>query len=299
MSKKNQLLTALIVLLLVVLACGDTTPEAPAPTEPPAAEAQPTEAPAVDEPTDASEPTETPEPTDIPEPTDTPAPTDTPVPTDTPEPTVPSYQDPVTLEEIEGIGETVTDNYEWPACRKAVFHWVAQANSHGSASLIIHLHKVGADREVYLVNEFGSDVDEITGSVYQPLLGGEYYLSSENTDEPWSVRLECQDGVAPVGQEINLQLAGNLVTDNYELPACSKSVFVWSVEPSEHGRASLILRLCRVGEERCDSVVNEFASDLTEPFTGESLESTDGGLYFLVTDNTSGQSWSVIWECRD
>jgi hypothetical protein len=209
---------------------------------------------------------------------------------------VPTYSEPVVLTEVEGAGGTVTDNFDWPACQKAVFYWSVSPNSYGSASLIVHLHKTSSEQEVTLVNEFAMDVSELSGSALQPLSGGEYYFSTENTDQPWTIRVECQDGVAPVGTGIDLEASGNIVTENYELPACQKSIFAWSVEPGDTGTASLILRLC--GNE-CTTLVNEFQMDLTAPMEGEALQALDGGIYYLVSENTSGRPWSVHWECRD
>jgi hypothetical protein len=95
-------------------------------------------------------------------------PTDTPIPTDTPEP-IPV--EPTVLLELEGTGETVTDNFEWPACQKAVFYWTSAAGQYGSASLIVDLHKVGAEREVNLINEFEMDApgEGISGAALQPI----------------------------------------------------------------------------------------------------------------------------------
>jgi len=275
----------LAVLILVSLACGETTPTSEPRVSTATPEAAETQAP-------SEQATNTPEPTDVPEPTDTP------VPTNTPEP---AYTDPVVLAEIEGVGESVTDNFEWPSCQKAVFYWTAFPSSYGSASLIVHLHNVETGRDMSLVNEFAMDVsgDGISGAALQPLVGGEYYFTTENTDEAWALRVECQDGVAPVASGLDLQGSGNTVTDNYELPACSKSVFVWSAEPGDSGTASLIVHLCKVGEDRCPSLVNEFGMDLTEPLEGEALEALSGGIYFLAIDNTSGKPWSIRWECRD
>ena len=280
--RKHRIVVGLVILLVVasILACGETAPPAKeatvAPTEPP--------------PIEATEPPEA-------EPTDVPEPTDTPVPTNTPEPV---YTDPVVLAEIEGVGESVTDNFEWPGCQKAVFYWTSFPSSYGTASLIVHLHNVETGRDMSLVNEFAMDVsgDGISGAALQPLVGGKYYFATENTDEAWALRVECQDGVAPVASGLDLQGSGNTVTDNYELPACSKSVFAWSAEPGDSGTASLIVHLCKVGEDRCPSLVNEFGMDLAEPLKGETLEALSGGIYFLAIDNTSGP-WSIHWECRD
>jgi hypothetical protein len=144
----------------------------------------------------------------------------------------------------------------------------------------------------------GMDVPGVglSGSALQPLSGGEYYFSTENTDQPWRIRVECQDGGAPVAAGIDLQVAGNLVTENYELPSCQKSVFAWSVEPDDSGMASLILKLC--GDD-CTTIVNEFQMDLAAPMQGDALQALGGGIYYLVSENTSGRPWSVRWECRD
>jgi hypothetical protein len=237
------------------------------------------------------------EPPDMPAPTATSAPTNTPPPTTTPKP---MYSEPTVLLELDGVGETVTDNFKFPECQKAVFYWTAMPGQYGSASLIVHLHNVATGKEMTLVNEFAMDTPEgISGSALQPLAGGEYYFTTENTDEAWTLRVECQDNQAPVGSELDLQGIGNIVTDNYELPACSKSVFAWSVEPNDSGTASLIVYLCKVGETRCPSLVNEFDMDLTAPLKGEALQKLSGGIYFLATDNTSGRPWTIRWECQD
>ena len=228
-----------------------------------------------------------------------PTPTSPPAsPTPAPEPTVRTYPEPVLLTQVEGTGGTITDNFEWPACQKAVFYWTVYPSSYGTASLIVHLHKVGEERESYLVNEMAMNVSGqgLSGSALQPLSAGEYYFSTENTDEPWTIRVECQDGVAPVGTGMDLQAAGNIVTDNYELPPCQKSVFVWSAEPDDSGTASLILKLC--GND-CTTVVNEAQFDLTARLEGEALQALGGGIYYLVSENTSGRPWSLRWECRD
>jgi hypothetical protein len=211
---------------------------------------------------------------------------------------VPTYSEPVVLTEVEGTAGTITDNFEWPACQKAVFYWPVYPSSYGTASLIVHLHKVGDERESYLVNEVVMNVsgEGLSGSALQPLSGGEYYFSTENTDEPWTICVECQDGVAPVGTGLDLQATGNIVTDNYELPACQKSVFAWGAEPNDYGTASLISKSC--GND-CTSVVNEAQFDLTATLEGEALQALRGGIYYLVSENTGGGPWSVRWECRD
>ena len=287
-------LLAVVLLIAASLACGSETPSPTqieqATSPPPATEDQEPEA---TTPPAATEPKE-PEPTTPPEPTSTPIPE----PTDTEPPPTPEYKEPVTLLEFDGVGETITDNYELPACDKAVFFWAAAPTDIGTASLILHLHKVGEDRAPTIVNEFDMDVPEgISGATLQPLNGGEYYFASENTDQSWSIRVECQDGQAPAGEGIDLEGTGNVVTDNYALPAGDKSVFSWSADPNSLGAASLIVHLCKV-DSQCVTLVNEFEMDLEEPLTGEALQGLKGGLYFLATENTSGP-WAVRWECRD
>ncbi len=293
---------ATAMLILVTLACGSLTSS---PTSQPQVTAMvATESAPFIEPTDAPVPTAEPEPTESPEPTEEPEPTDTPSPTtDTPEPTMPAYTEPVVLAELDGTGNTVSDNYEFPPCGKAVFYWEVDPSAYGSAAIIIHLHNVDADREMSLVNEFSGDVvGVLSGSALQPLVGGEYFFSTENTDEPWRIRVECQDGVAPVAEGMDVTGIGDTVTENFTLPACRKSIFNWSVEPNSYGSAALIVHVCNVEEVKTrgcpPSIVNEFESDLTGPLEGEALERIDGGDYFLVTGNTD-EEWHVWWECRD
>jgi hypothetical protein len=283
---KKFTVPSLVVALLVAasLACGSETVS---PTE--AGQATSTSPPATAEEAQA-------QPTPAPQATNTPRP----APTNTPEPTKPVYVEPTVLLELEGTGATVTDNFELPSCQKAIFYWTAAASQSNTASLIVDLHTVGEEREGPLVNEFEMDVpaEGIGGATLQPLAGGEYYFTTENTDLPWTLRAECQDGQAPAGSEIDLQGAGNTVTANYELPACQKSVFIWSVGPGSGGAASLIVHLCKVGADRCVSLVNEFKMDLTGPLEGEVLQDLTGGLYYLTTENLSGP-WNIRWECRD
>jgi len=289
MKRRRTLLICLAILGLVFLACNGSE-EA---TTPPEVTPQDSVAPANQPPAEEATATATPPPPAEPTPTSPP-----PSPTPAPEPTVPTYSEPVVLAEVEGIGGTVTDNFEWPECQKPVFYWTVSSTTYGSASLIVYLHKRGAEQEASLVNEFAMNVpaEGLSGSALQPLSGGEYYFSTENTDQPWRIRVECQDGAAPVGAGIDLQAAGNIVTDNYELPSCQKSVFAWSAEPDDSGMASLILKLC--GDD-CTTIVNEFQMDLTAPMEGEALQALGGGIYYLVSENTSGRPWSVRWECRD
>lgn len=49
----------------------------------------------------------------------------------------PIYSQPKVLAEFSGTGETVTDNYVFPQCFKAVYYWSASPNSNGKASLTL------------------------------------------------------------------------------------------------------------------------------------------------------------------
>jgi hypothetical protein len=242
------------------------------------------------------QPTNTIVPTVIPKPTTTTAPTATEVPTLIP---TPSFSQPVVLLEFSGTGATVTEDYTLPTCWKAVLYWNVAPNSGGSASLILTQNNKDTGNDKTLVNEFGMDVgsDGMNGIAFDPLLGGNYYYSTENTNEAWSAKIECQDGVAPVGTGINIQATGGTATDNYTLSACNKSIFNWSVDPNSSGSASLILALCDL-KKNCETIVNEFKMDMTSPLTGQALQSVKAGDYFLVSENTS-QSWNVTWECKD
>jgi hypothetical protein len=258
------------------------------PTSPPTSVAQ------ADTPTEP--PTTAPTNTPTPEPTPTP----TPPPTPTPAPTEPSYSDPIEVLTVEATGETVTDNYEMPECFKAVFDWHTEPNNYGSASLILKLHSVATEKESTLVNEFGQSAQGLDGETLQPLAEGEFFFSSENTGEPWRVTLICEDNVAPAAVgELDVEGHANLVSKNYRLPACTKSVFNYTVQPNENGSASLILYLCNVERERCQSIVNKFEMDLSGPLEGKAVESLSEGTYFLVTENASGCDWHITWECQD
>jgi hypothetical protein len=210
-----------------------------------------------------------------------------------------SYGDPEVITTVEGTGETVTDNYQFPECFKAIFDWHVDSGGSGFSSLILTVHSITTEEEVTLVNEFGDTPEGLAGKTLQPIAAGEYFFSSENTSEPWSVTVLCEDNIAPVASgHLDIEGQGNTVTDNYELPKCTKSVFNYAVQPVE-GSASLILYLCSVAREECDSIANKFEMDLTEPLEGKTVESLEGGLYFLATENASGNDWHITWECQD
>ena len=91
---------------------------------------------------------------------------------------------PFELVSIEGSGNTVTENFEWPACEKAVFNWTAAGND----NLIIYIHKIGVDGGVLQVNEIGPG----SGQFLQPLLGGTYFYNIEGPADGWTLDGECQ-----------------------------------------------------------------------------------------------------------
>jgi hypothetical protein len=223
--------------------------------------------------------------------------TATPVPPPTPTPVPePVYQEPVVFLEYSAVGENVSDNFTLPACQKAVFSYSVQSSDIGYASLILKFNKVGDDRDVSLVNQM-EETPQMVGQVLQPLTGGEYYFSSENTDEPWQVVLECHDNTAPVAEGIDLQGEGPTVSPNYHLPDCQKSVFVWESQPGGSGYASIIVHLflTNQGELKYGSIANDMAEGA---LAGEKLQSVTDGDYFLTVENTN-EPWSIRWECRD
>jgi hypothetical protein len=163
----------------------------------------------------------------------------------------------------------------------------------------MHGYNKGTGGEMSLVNTMATDVGSLDGTVLIPLKGGTYYFQTENTDESWTAKIECQDGMAPAGTGMDIQAVGYTVTENYTLSKCTKSVFNWSVEPSSYGTASLILHLCKANETNsCESLVNEMKTDMSSPMTGQALQKVENGDYFLVSDNTN-EPWTVTWECKD
>jgi hypothetical protein len=200
---------------------------------------------------------------------------------------------------LEGEGETVSDKYDLSACDKAVFYWTAKPDESGTASLVINLHRTDADGEENLARAYKSEsLEIIEGETLRPLVSGEYYFTIENTDESWTLQGECQDGHMPVGSRIKVAGGGPLVTYNYDLPACTKSVFLWTIEPDAEGVASLTVNLHRVGEDQYTNLVSESRSDVTEPIRGESLQPLSAGIYFLSVEDVNG-SWTLRWNCRD
>jgi len=235
------------------------------------------------------------------EPANTPtvAPTVTPAPSSTPEPSptpLPAYQEPVALLEYGASGNTVSENFTLPECQKAVFSYDVQPGAGGYASLILKLNRVGGEgRAITLVNEMVEG--PMGGQVFQPLLGGNYYFASENTDEPWQITVECHDNTAPIATGMDVSGDTAAVSPNFHLPDCEKSIFVWEAQPGDGDYASLIARLVQtnIPELRGGTIVNEMEKG---DITGEALRQVIEGDYFLIAENISGP-WHVRWECRD
>jgi hypothetical protein len=224
------------------------------------------------------------------------APTSTRAPIITP---MPTFSQPVVLQEFSGTGATVTDNFQWPACWKAVLYWTAMPGSYGWTDFTLTMHNkdTGAEADVVSLYLLSGNEDGVTGASPVHLLGGEYYFSTSNIEKEWTVRVECQDNAAPVRTGgMDVQATGIFVTDNYVLHACQKSIFTWSVEPSSSGSATLSLQLCNM--EECNNLIYESASDLSAPLSGETVHAVTGGTYFLVSYGAQ-EPWSIDWECRD
>lgn len=147
------------------------------------------------------------------------------------------------------------------------------------------------------MSEFGDDDDGLSGAVVESVSGGEYYFSIENTDNAWHVLVECRDGEEVTGNSIDLEGQVLGVTGNYSLPACEKSVLVWTLSPNDRGLASLMMDLHKVGQLDSVNLVSEFEVDATTLIEGETLQALSGGVYYLSTTNLNG-TWSVHWECQ-
>jgi len=92
---------------------------------------------------------------------------------------------------------------------------------------------------------------------------------------------------APATEPVVFEGSGETVTDNMQLSACQKSVFSW-----QHGGTSnFFVDLCGVS---CKSLIIAGRDDLT----GEVLQPTAGGGYYLVIEAVEGP-WTVTWECED
>jgi S1-C subfamily serine protease/tetratricopeptide (TPR) repeat protein len=230
--------------------------------------------------------------------------------TPTPKPTAmqkPVYTGPLVLATFSGKGDTITDNFQLPECQQAIVYWSLSPSDYVVPGidikmdyLNVYLHKGTQARELIL-EPFLFGNNPHNGWVLQSFDGGIYYLlTMARTDAAWTIRVECRDGIAPIRTGMDLHATGDIITDPYELSACQKSVFVWSVEPDDSSSASIRLRIELCGKDlQCISIVDVIELNPTVPLKGETLQPLSGGVYFLVSKNARGQSWSVRWECRD
>lgn len=202
------------------------------------------------------------------------------------------------LLQVQASGDTSSESFVLPACQKAVFFWTLTPDEEKVASLVIHLHRAGSRRAATPVDATHRDSDAaISGATLHPLAGGEYTLSTENTRGAWALVVECQDAQTPQPPPIDVVGTYSMVTQNYGIPACAESVFHWSVQPDETGLASVILSLHEVGGRRPKVLVNEVERRQADILSGQAEVRTQGGEYFLSTENLSGP-WTVRWECR-
>jgi len=98
--------------------------------------------------------------------------------------------------------------------------------------------------------------------------------------------------------EINITGSQDTTTDNFKLPECQKSIFIWQVNPGEDGTASVIIHLHHVNKDGYKILVNELEFNVTEPLSGEKMQALAGGEYFFSFENVNGE-YRLTWECRD
>ena len=93
---------------------------------------------------------------------------------------------------IQATGWFVSDNYVISACQNSIFSWSVAPNANGTASLSMYF----CDRTQcqYLANEVRTDMTApLTGQASGNIQSGTYFIVVENTLQPWSVILECND----------------------------------------------------------------------------------------------------------
>lgn len=132
------------------------------------------------------------------------------------------------------------------------------------------------------------------------LAEGEYYFSAEDTGSDWAVRIECQDGQPSGGVGVDVEIAGDVVTDNFTLYKCNKSVFNWQLGPSNDS-TFVTVDLCAVnGPPQCEIIVNALEFELSEGLSGRTVKAVSEGLYFLVIAVSDARPGThVSWECQD
>jgi hypothetical protein len=245
-------------------------------------------------------PADTPVPLNTPVPTSSPQPSDTPLPTATPKPTeaLPPAE-PVIFLNITGTEDTVSENFEASECFKAVFPWSVESKDSGFTSLVVNLYNAQTEKGSEIISEMEMDVAGIMrGEALKVLVGGTYYVTTENSSGPWTLQGICREGEAPSGEGIDLSGEGQIVSGNFILEECQKSVFVWSVEPSSSGFAQLGVGFVDAQAHQGGYLVNEMEMDVTGALSGETLEPVSGGVYFVYVESASGP-WTLRWECRD
>jgi len=91
-----------------------------------------------------------------------------------------SQPTPYVFLDIEGHGDRVTENFAFPSCSKAVFHWTTDH------CLSVDIINVDTGEEDYFGGCDGP------GASLEPISAGVYYLVTSNTRN-WTIRGECQD----------------------------------------------------------------------------------------------------------
>jgi hypothetical protein len=108
----------------------------------------------------------------------------------------------------------------------------------------------------------------------------------------------------PVWAGLTIHGTTEIVTDNYELPECTKMVVTWESK-TDSDYAFLIVRYVnvlqsqKVGiEEGSGTVVNYGESVTGGVGRGSVLFPTMGGTYFFEISNITGP-WSLNFDCQD
>lgn len=241
-------------------------------------------------------------------PTESLPPTDHPAPADT-SALNPMPFEPVLVAEFSGVGtsaaddptdsDSTTETFSTPACRKAVFTWSVEPNDEGIAMLDIHMHRVEYGTTDSLVDVLEMDTQGVvTGTSFRGLRAGDYYFTVDGHTGPWTIRATCFDGQPAESDSVDLQGTGSMVSGNFALPKCAKSVFRWTVEPDSSGHAVLVGYLYSVDRQHGSGFIKGVDLDATTLFSGEALEPLSGNIYFIVIERNSGP-WTITWECRD
>jgi len=206
-------------------------------------------------------------------------------------------EEPVLMEEIEGQGTMVTRVFNWPGCGKTVFHYTVEPGAGDRASLTLDLHPFPGGDATTLVTLDVAASEVVTGSASWslPRTGGRYFLSASDTEAPWTVRVECQEHVPPVGREIEIAGRGNFVSANYELPRCWRQVYTFSAEPDQTGTVTLRVDQCGTGGG-CKKIIDVSQTGVTETVTDTALGIPYRGTYFFAVTKAGARAWTLSWE---